>query len=53
MVTFFLLKVAYNVTVTMGHVPGVVNVYADAAIQLIVALTFYWKRNLYLMYDVN
>ena len=28
-VTF--LKVTYNVTVTMGHVPGVVNVYADAA----------------------
>ena len=29
MVTF--LKVTYNVTVTMGHVPGVMNVYADAA----------------------
>ena len=28
-VTF--LKVTYNVTVTMGHVPGVVNIYADAA----------------------
>ena len=28
-VTF--LKVTYNVTVTMGHVPGVVNAYADAA----------------------
>ncbi len=28
-VTF--LKVACNVTVTMGHVPGVVNIYADAA----------------------
>jgi len=25
------LKVTYNVTVTMGHVPGVVNIYADAA----------------------
>jgi hypothetical protein len=25
------IKVTYNVTVTAGHVPGVVNVYADAA----------------------
>ena len=25
------IKVTFNVTVTAGHVPGVVNVYADAA----------------------
>ena len=25
------VKITYNVTVTAGHVPGVVNVYADAA----------------------
>ncbi len=25
------LKVSYNVTVTAGHVPGEVNVFADAA----------------------
>ncbi len=30
-VTF--LKVTYNVAVTMGHVPGVVNIYADEASQ--------------------
>ena len=25
------IKLTYNITVTMGHKPGVVNVYADAA----------------------
>ena len=25
------IKVTFNVTVTVGHIPGVVNIYADAA----------------------